>query len=202
VRVAKCASKDFFTWQGETAFVQALQTVDCIREIGFAGGKIVSGGHYTQSDPIGLSGGVNTYAYVGGNPLSFVDPLGLQTYSCTRPLEGSGGVSFGPLYHEFLCTIDSQGKALCSGLGPSGGSSGMFGSPGRIEVEKTVSPDQCKQERGPDQCFESCVQKQKNAPLPTYDVRAGRLYGATAGATQCQGFAQAILDRCAKECGK
>lgn len=40
-------------------------------------------GRFLQTDPIGISGGVNIYAYVGNDPVSFSDPSGL----CRQMLE-------------------------------------------------------------------------------------------------------------------
>src|SRR5215207_6870612 len=43
-------------------------------------------GQFTQEDPIGIAGGLNTYGFAAGDPVSYSDPYGLKVCATTGSL--------------------------------------------------------------------------------------------------------------------
>lgn len=90
-------------------------------------------GRYTQSDPIGIDGGWNTFTYVEGNPLSGIDFLGLNSLSrCyAQPELCKDALSAGAIQ-----TMAKKGAKKAA----QSGASGVFSSGGG---DKGPSKDEC-----------------------------------------------------------
>jgi RHS repeat-associated protein len=174
-------------------------------------------GRYIQSDPIGLDGGINTYAYVNSNPLSFSDPEGLMgfggggTATTARSVWGKGG----PQYPTsvWICTRSVNISWLPSGAGNylpphmwlmtpkvEAGMGGECPVPGQQCSDVPYSSTQVVSHAGQASQPGATCQQQANVDPQCVErmLTIGRSTGAWTLTNQCQSFAYDVINACTR----
>jgi RHS repeat-associated protein len=159
-------------------------------------------GQFTQPDPIGLAGGLNSYVFAEGDPVTYSDPYGLCAQStdgdsipkvevCSSVANIPGNIF--NLQHQWLRTSEKE-----AGLGQAGG-----GVPGEGEYETANNSPFITQTEITDHSGRGNAPNATCRPVPNASVtcvntqlRIGQQRGRWGPTNQCQTFVRAVIQRC------